>query len=52
MPGVGRGGDEALRRAGRLRRAARSVGQAVGRLVGRGNERDERLRDIIRRRRR
>jgi hypothetical protein len=52
MPGTGRGGDEALRRAGRLRRAARSVGQGLGRLIGRSRERDERIRDIISRRRR
>lgn len=51
MPGVGRGGDEALRRSGRIRRAVRSVGQGLGRLVGRGRRRDERLRDIIRGRR-
>lgn len=51
MPGVGRGGDEALRRSGRIRRAARSLGQAAGRLINRGRGRDERLRDILRRRR-
>lgn len=49
--GVPKRRSRALGRSGRLRRAARSVGQAAGRLIGRNRGRDERLRDIIRRRR-
>lgn len=50
MPGVRRRRREGGVRAGRIRRAGRSIAQGLGRALGGGGVREERLRDIFRRR--
>ncbi len=51
MPAIRFRADEDIRRAGRLRRAVRSVLQGRRRRRGTGRVANERLRDIFRRRR-
>lgn len=50
MPGTRRRRREGGVRAGRLRRAGRSLLQGLNRRLGGGGVQDERLRDIFRRR--